>query len=150
MIRVLNEPAVNQLLESCRLESDVEKGAVIPSATFIKAPLNSTIQDELGWSSFRLRDYLFSIEEEGVDQVSLSEQPGNQNNRYNGNIQRSPVKSAHPRQDKFLGSEMNSWINSFLIKNTLKPRRMVPNHRVIHEANQIQRRYVNRPLHPPR
>lgn len=50
VIRVIRDvPTVNQLLTFCRLESEAQKEMVIPNITFIKAPLNSTLQGELGW-----------------------------------------------------------------------------------------------------
>ena len=51
VIRVLRDiPSVNLLLQSCRLESEVEKEIVVPNITFLKAPLNSTLQEEFGWN----------------------------------------------------------------------------------------------------
>ena len=50
IIRIIRDiPTVNQLLQLCRLESEAQKEILIPNATFIKAPLNSTLQGELGW-----------------------------------------------------------------------------------------------------
>jgi len=51
VIRVLRDiPSVNLLLKACRLESEVEKEMVVPNITFIRAPLNSTLQEEFGWN----------------------------------------------------------------------------------------------------
>ena len=50
VIRALQDiPCATQLLKSCKLESDAEKDVVIPNINLILAPLNSTIQKELGW-----------------------------------------------------------------------------------------------------
>jgi len=50
VIRKLRDiPTVAKIIELSRLESEVEKETSIPNASFIKAPLNSTLQKELGW-----------------------------------------------------------------------------------------------------
>lgn len=50
VVRVVRDiPLVNQLMQLCRLESDVDKETRIPGISYIKAPLHATLQEEFGW-----------------------------------------------------------------------------------------------------